>query len=221
MPDHLTSIISENLKDINQRIESACSTVNRDPNEIVLVAVSKTFSVDHIQAAYDLGIRDFGESKLQELETKVHQLPNNINWHFIGKIQSNKAKQVATLVNTIHSIENQRQLTEINKQDRTIDSFIQVNIASEQQKSGIFIEDLDKVLSHVLKCNQVRFRGLMTIGPVVSDPEESRIYFRELANLNRKIGGTQLSMGMSGDFEVAIQEGATHIRVGSAIFGNR
>jgi PLP dependent protein len=221
MPDQLTAAIKLSLKSISERIAAACEQANRSPNDVILIAVSKNFSVDHIKAAYDLGIRDFGESKLQELETKVHQLPNDINWHFIGKLQSNKAKRVAELATTIHSLETDRQLQEIAKQDRTIDGFIQLNIASEQQKSGIFKEDLDKVLSHVLKCNQVRFRGLMTIGPAVSDPEESRIYFRELAILNRKIGGTQLSMGMSGDFEVAIQEGATHVRVGSALFGNR
>jgi len=221
MPDQIASSINAALSDIQVRIFRACESVNRDPAKVTLVAVSKNFSVDHINRAYDLGHRHFGESKWQELETKVHQLPKDINWHFIGKLQSNKAKRVAELVNTIHTIESERQLKEIAKQDRTIDGFIQVNIASEQQKSGILMQDLDKVLLNVLKCNQVRFRGLMTIGPEVSDPEESRNYFRELAMLNRKIGGTHLSMGMSGDFEVAIQEGATHIRVGSAIFGNR
>lgn len=221
MPDQIASSIKASLSDIQERILRACESVNRDPDEVTLVAVSKNFSVDHINHAYDIGHRHFGESKWQELETKVHQLPKDINWHFIGKLQSNKAKRVAELVDTIHTIESERQLKEIAKQDRTIDGFIQVNIASEQQKSGILMQDLDKVLLHVLKCNQVRFRGLMTIGPEVSDPEESRNFFRELAILNRKIGGTHLSMGMSGDFEVAIQEGATHIRVGSAIFGNR
>ncbi|MFM9873575.1 MAG: YggS family pyridoxal phosphate-dependent enzyme [Fimbriimonadaceae bacterium] len=216
-----SSSTQDALRSINDRISSACELSNRNPNDVHLIAVSKNFSADHIKSAYDLGIRDFGESKFQELETKVHQLPSDIKWHFIGKLQSNKAKNVASIVDTIQTLENERQLQEIAKQDRTIDGFIQVNIASEQQKSGIFTKDLDRVLSHVLKCKQVRFRGLMTIGPVVSDPEESRIFFRELAILNRKFGGTQLSMGMSGDFEVAIQEGATHIRVGSALFGNR
>ena len=221
MPSDLELQIQANLQEIQSRINRACLSVNRDPSEVVLVAVSKTFSADHIKAAHYLGIRDFGESKFQELQTKVHQLPSDINWHFIGKIQSNKAKQVALTANTIHTVENERQLAEFSKQDRTFNGFIQVNIASEQQKSGIFIEDLDTVLSHVLKCSNVRFQGLMTIGPAVSNPEDSRIHFRRLAELNRQIGGKSLSMGMSNDFEVAIQEGATHIRIGSAIFGTR
>lgn len=216
-----TSTIQVAYDRLLSNVDSACQCVGRKRDEVTIIAVTKEVSLNKIKIAYELGIRDFGESKLQELQTKVHQLPNDINWHFIGKLQSNKAKTVAAIAQTIHTIENERQLQEIAKQDRTIDGLIQVNIASEQQKSGIFIEDLDKVLSHVLKCKQVRFRGLMTIGPEVKDSEESRIYFRELAILNRKIGGTQLSMGMSGDFEVAIQEGATHIRVGSALFGNR
>ncbi len=217
----MSSPIAENLASIQEQVNRACDSVPRNPAEITLVAVSKTFSVVDIQAAYDLGLRDFGESKAQELQTKVHHLPNDINWHFIGTLQSNKAKHVAEMSTTIHTIENERQLREIDKQDRTIDGFIQVNIASESQKSGILIESLDTVLSYVLTSHQVRFLGLMTIGPPVQNPEESRPYFRKLAELNQQANGTMLSMGMSNDFDVAIQEGATHIRVGSALFGKR
>lgn len=217
----MSNPISENLHRIQSEIAEACRQGNRSPEEVTLVAVSKTFSVSNIKSAYDLGLREFGESKAQELQTKVHQLPTDIKWHFIGKLQSNKAKQVAQLSHVIHTIENERQLKEIAKQDRTIDAFIQVNIASEPQKSGICIEDLDKVLSYVLTCTQVQFIGLMAIGPPVQNAEESRPHFQRLADLNRQAGGKMLSMGMSNDFEVAIQEGATHIRVGSALFGKR
>jgi hypothetical protein len=217
----MAPLLKSNLADIKNQIDDAANLVGRDPDSITIVAVSKTVSIDHIKAAYDLGIRDFGESRLQELQTKVHQLPADINWHFIGKLQSNKAKVVASISSAIHTIENDRQIQEFAKQDRTFDGFIQVNIGREPQKSGIFSEELDTVLSSVLKCYQIRFRGLMGITPLTSDPEESRAHFRDLARLNRQIGGECLSMGMSNDFNVAIQEGSTHIRVGSALFGHR
>ncbi|MBX3114855.1 MAG: YggS family pyridoxal phosphate-dependent enzyme [Fimbriimonadaceae bacterium] len=213
--------IADQLADTCRKIESACESANRNASEVTLVAVSKRQSINTILEAYEAGQRHFGESYLQELQTKVHKLPSDIIWHFIGKVQSNKAKNIALLADVIHTIENERQIAEFNKVDRTFEGFIQVNIAREQQKSGIFPENLDTVLSHVLKSSKVQFSGLMTIGPTVDDPEESRPIFRQLANLNREIGGKSLSMGMSHDFEVALQEGATHIRVGSAIFGER
>lgn len=209
------------LSDVRSRIETACRDFGRDPSEVTLVAVTKSLPVEAVQAAYGLGLRNFGESRLDELEAKVRNLPNDSVWHFIGKIQSNKAKRIAQSADILHTIENERQIHEIAKTDRTIDGFIQVNIDREHQKSGIFIEDLDKVLSHVLKSYNVRFRGLMAIGRQQSDPEAARESFRRLAEVNRQAGGEWLSMGMSHDFEVALQEGATHIRVGSALFGNR
>ncbi|QYK53968.1 MAG: YggS family pyridoxal phosphate-dependent enzyme [Fimbriimonadaceae bacterium] len=211
----------DRLQQVHQHIQLQCERYGRNPSEVTLIAVSKKQSVNAILEAYEAGQRHFGESYLQELQTKVHKLPSDIVWHFIGKVQSNKAKNIALLADVIHTIENERQIAEFNKVDRTFEGFIQVNIAREQQKSGIFPENLDTVLSHVLKSSKVQFSGLMTIGPAVDDPEESRPIFRQLANLNREIGGKSLSMGMSHDFEVALQEGATHIRVGTAIFGER
>jgi len=215
------SDIAERLTKVRERVATVCNSSNRDSADITLIAVSKNQPINAMLEAYEAGHRDFGESYLQELQTKVHNLPSDIVWHFIGKVQSNKAKNIALLADVVHTIENERQILEFAKADRTFQGFIQVNIAREQQKSGIFAEDLDKVLSHVLKCPQVQFSGLMTIGPAVDDPEESRFTFRQLAKLNREIGGKSLSMGMSHDFEVALQEGATHIRVGTAIFGER
>lgn len=215
------SVISPRLAEVRGRIERACRSVGRDPAGVVLVAVTKTLPVEAVQAAYSLGIRHFGESRLKELESKVPSLPNDAVWHFVGKIQSNKAKRIASIADVLHTVENDRQLAEFAKVDRTLAAFIQVNIDEEQQKSGIFIQDLDTVLSHVLKSYNVRFRGLMAIGRQTPDPEVARESFRKLAGLNRQIGGEWLSMGMSHDFEVALQEGATHIRVGTALFGSR
>lgn len=213
--------IKSRLEHIQRVVFKSITQASLNTSPPVLIAVSKNQSINAILEAYEAGQRHFGESYLQELQTKVHKLPSDIVWHFIGKVQSNKAKNIALLADVIHTIENERQIAEFNKLDRTFTGFIQVNIAREQQKSGIFPESLDKVLSHVLKSPQVQFSGLMTIGPAVDDPEESRPIFRQLANLNREIGGKSLSMGMSHDFEVALQEGATHIRVGTAIFGKR
>lgn len=213
--------LAENLAEVEARVAGACAVVGRSREEVTLVAVSKTVDVGLIRGLYDLGVRDFGESRWQELETKVHQLPSDIRWHFIGKVQSNKARKIAEAVSVIHTLESESQLREFAKSDRTFDGFLQVNLAKEAQKSGIFTEDLDRTLDVVLNCKAVRLRGLMTIGPLVDDPEESRELFRRLARLARDRGLSGLSMGMSGDFEVAIQEGSTHVRVGSALLGHR
>lgn len=212
---------TERINAVRQRITTACLECGRNPEDIILIAVSKNQPIEAIQQAYEAGHRHFGESYWQELQTKVHSLPNDIVWHFIGKVQSNKAKNIALHANVIHTIESERQVSEFVKADRTFEGFIQVNIAREQQKSGIFPQDLDNIVSHVLKFPQVQLRGLMTIGPLVDNPEESRDHFRQLAILGSQIGTKSLSMGMSHDFEVALQEGATHIRVGTAIFGER
>lgn len=213
--------VARNLSSINQRIEAACESVERNPTEVTLIAVSKTFSTDAIKQAYDAGHRHFGESRLQEAQPKIEALPTDINWHFIGHLQSNKARKVAQLFKYIHTLDSESQLKEINKQDLTIQGFIEVNIANEPQKAGISPDSLDVFRQTVLSYSQVHLTGLMMIGPTVSDPEQSRLYFRQLRNHARRMGVHNISMGMSQDFDVAIQEGATHIRVGSAIFGLR
>lgn len=213
--------IARNLSLINQRIASACESVGRNPSEITLIAVSKTFTFDDIQEAYDAGHRHFGESRLQEAQPKIEALPTDIVWHFIGTLQSNKAKKIAQLFPVIHTIDSESKLKEISKAERLIEGFIEVNIANEPQKAGISPDSLDVFGQTVLSYSQVHLTGLMTIGPTVSDPEQSRLYFRQLRNHAHRLGVEKLSMGMSQDFDVAIQEGATHIRVGSAIFGKR
>ena len=211
----------ERYRDIQDRIARACDSVGRDASSVTLVAVSKTYPASAIQELYDLGHRDFGESRLQELVPKVEELPKDIRWHFIGKLQSNKTRRAAEICHAIHTIETSSQLKELNKSEKSVDVFIEVNVAEEEQKSGILQNSLDTFVQDVIRCEQAILSGLMTIGPVVQDPEQSRPYFRKLRQLGESIGTKNLSMGMSLDFEVGIQEGATHIRVGTLLFGAR
>lgn len=213
--------VARNLSHINQRIASVCQSAGRDISEITLIAVSKTFSITDIQAAYDAGHRHFGESRLQEAQPKIEALPEDIVWHFIGNLQSNKAKKIAQLFPIIHTIDSVSKLKEIAKAGQLVQGFIEVNIANEPQKAGISPDLLDVFSQTVLSYSQVHLIGLMTIGPTVSDPEQSRPYFRQLKDHAYRLGLKKISMGMSQDFDVAIQEGATHVRVGSAIFGSR
>ncbi len=209
------------LGQVQDRIAEACESARRDPAGVCLVAASKTVPIEVVQAAYDLGQHVFGENRAQEMVAKARGLPQDIVWHFIGRLQSNKVKKVVPLVSAIHTIEKRSQLVEIEKGESIVDIFIEVNVAKEAQKAGILSEDLDKTVNIVKQYKNVRFRGLMTIGPLNPDPEENRPVFRGLAELGREVGAEWLSMGMSNDFEVAIQEGSTHVRVGSAIFGER
>lgn len=213
--------IRENLAAIEERIEKACASCGRNRDDVTLIAVSKTQPAEAILAAHSLGLRHFGESRWQEAETKVHHLPSDITWHFIGKVQSNKAQKIAQTVDVIHTLENSRQLAEIAKQTRTFDGLIQLNTSGEEQKLGIFPGYLDRLVEDVIQCKHVRFRGLMGIARMVEDPEECRAEFRLLRQEAQRIGVDWLSMGMSHDLEVAIQEGSTHIRIGTALFGSR
>lgn len=189
---------------------------------VTLIAVSKGVGVDQIREAYEAGHRDFGESRLQEALPKIEALPKDIQWHFIGRLQSNKAKRVASAFRIIHSLDSESQLRELGKSHFAVDGLIEVNIGEEPQKTGILPGSLDSFAKSVLECSHVRLRGLMTVGPAHPNAEEMRPYFRQLRKLAESLGPhAWLSMGMSGDFEVAIQEGATHVRVGSAIFGPR
>lgn len=211
----------QRLSHVHERITRACDSCRRDPDGVTLIAVTKTVSVDDVRAAYDLGHRAFGENRLQEALPKIEALPDDAEWHFIGHLQSNKAKAVARAFDAIHSIENEAQLREIAKVQGVVDGLIELNLAQEPQKSGIFREALDRTVNRVLEFSNVRFRGLMTVGPLSSDPEGNRPLFRQMSELGREVGAEWLSMGMSADLEVAIQEGSTHVRVGTAIFGER
>ena len=203
------------------RVDRACQECGRDPITVTVIAVSKNHSAADVRALYDLGHRVFGESRLQEALPKLDLLPDDIDWHFIGKLQSNKAKKAAGRFGTIHSIESEKLLAEVSKASKSTDVFLQVNIGEESQKSGLFQKDLDAALVNAAQYENIRVRGLMTIGPQFASLDDNRPIFRRLAALCEQHGLKDLSMGMSSDFEVAIQEGATHVRIGSAIFGPR
>jgi pyridoxal phosphate enzyme (YggS family) len=213
--------LSSRWEEVLARVDRACSACGRDPASVTIIAVSKNHSAADAKLFYDLGHRVFGESRLQEAIPKLELLPDDIDWHFIGKLQSNKAKKAGGLFRTIHSIESEKLLREVSKAGKSTDVFLQVNIGEESQKSGLFEKDLDAALVNAAQYENIRVRGLMTIGPQFANPDDNRPIFRRLAALSEQHGLKDLSMGMSSDFEVAIQEGATHVRIGSAIFGPR
>lgn len=214
-------ILVDRYHKIVDQVRSAETAAGRREGEVTLIAVSKNHPAEAIQTLYDAGHRDFGESKAQEFLAKKEVLPHDIRWHFIGKLQSNKAKRVGNTGATIHTLESESQLKELAKVEGAVEALTELNLGREAEKSGIFAETLDVWTKLVLQYSNVHLRGLMTIGPVVDDPEESRLLFRELVRLGKERGYQMFSMGMSADFEVAIQEGSTHIRIGTAIFGER
>lgn len=213
--------IAHNLEAISARIARAARSVGRDPASVTMVAVTKRVPPDLILEAYEAGQRHFGESRLQEALPKIAALPEDITWHFIGKLQSNKAKRAAEAFQIVHTLESESQLRELVKAGKAIDGLIEVNLAEEAQKSGISPDSLDAMVKTVIQYPLVHLRGLMTVGPLNPNAELMRPFFRGLRKLNERVGGKWLSMGMSNDFEVAIQEGSTHVRVGSALFGAR
>lgn len=206
---------------IQDQVASACASVGRDPADVTVIAVSKTVPLALVEEAYGLGVREFGESRLQEAGPKILAMPDDSVWHFVGKLQSNKAKKAAGLFDVVHTVESEKQVQELEKAGRKVHALIEVNVAREPQKAGVFPEDIDSMVRCLSSCGNVRYRGLMTIGPVVPDPGLSRPVFRTLAELGKRHGAEWLSMGMSADFDVAIQEGATHVRIGTALFGGR
>lgn len=225
--------IADNLKHINQRIASAAAKAGRDPASVCLVAVSKTKPASMIDEAALAGQHLFGENYVQELAAKALEVCERVEWHFIGGLQSNKVKYIAGLVSMIHSVDRLSLAQEIDRQwgrlGKVCDVLIQVNIACEATKCGITSEEVFKLVRDVAMLPNLRVKGLMTMPPFFDDPEGARPYFRELNRLAGDIAALnipgvvmrELSMGMSGDFEVAIEEGATLVRVGSAIFGGR
>lgn len=194
----------------------------RVPSSVTLVAVSKTFPVEAIQVAYDLGHRDFGESRLQEAFPKIDALPKDIRWHFVGTLQSNKARRIGDLFHLIHTVCTLSQLKELEKCEAPCPVLFEVNVGEESQKAGIFPGDLPTFHKSALEYAKVDVKGLMTVGPAHPNAERMRLYFRQLRQLAEENAIKPfLSMGMSNDFDVAIQEGASHVRIGSAIFGRR
>ena len=225
--------IIENLKNIQERIASAALRTGRNPHEVRLVAVSKTQSSRAVSDAVHAGQFIFGENYVQELTSKATEVTSPVDWHFIGSLQSNKVKYLVDLVTTIHSVDKLTLAQEISKQwgraGKCCDILLEVNIAEENTKGGTTIDNLLELTRDVARLPHLKIKGLMTMPPFFDDPDAARPYFRELRRLatvlaEAKIPGvemTELSMGMSGDFEIAIEEGATLVRVGTALFGER
>ncbi len=223
-------MLKENLQEVEKNIQEACERAGRKREEVTLIAVSKTKPVEMLQEIYDEGVRCFGENKVQELTEKMPAMPQDIKWHMIGHLQRNKVKYIAGKVALIHSVDTYRLAEEINiqakKKNIVIQILIEVNIAQEESKFGTTAEDAILLVEEVSKLENVRIEGLMTIAPNVSDPEENRPYFKKIKQLSVDINIDNvsmdiLSMGMTGDYVVAIEEGATMVRVGTGIFGAR
>jgi len=226
--------LQENLTHLEERIGNACRRAGRRREEVTLIAVSKTHPVEVIQHAYDLGIRDFGENRVHELLKKQEFFLNHeprttshdIRWHLIGHLQSNKAKYIAPFIHCVHSIDSIETAKELSKRAEqhsgTIDVLLEINVAGEATKEGIATSEAEELQRLIFEeAASLRVRGLMTVAPFEDDPENVRPYFRELRTLRDKLRLSELSMGMSNDFEVAIEEGATMIRIGSELFGER
>ena len=226
-------MLKDNLFDVEQRIQAACDRAGRDRSEVTLIAVSKTKPESDLQEIYDQGIRDFGENKVQELCRKIENMPKDIKWHMIGHLQRNKVKYIVDQVELIHSVDSFRLAEEINiqakKKEIVVPILVEVNIAQEESKFGVSKEDAIELVKQIAALDGVQIKGLMTIAPYVVDSEENRGYFRKIKDLSVDIENENIdnvcmdiiSMGMTGDFEVAIEEGSTMVRVGTGIFGER
>ena len=226
-------MVQENLTQVEANITAACKRAGRSRDEVTLIAVTKTKPVEMLQEAYDWGSRNFGENKVQEIMEKYDKLPSDIQWHMIGHLQRNKVKYIVDKVCLIHSVDSYRLAEEINIQAKkrgvVVPILIEVNIADEQSKFGVRPEETMQLVREISSLDGVSIRGLMCIAPYVVDSEENRPFFRKIKALSIDIEKENidnvsmdiLSMGMTGDYEVAIEEGATMVRVGTGIFGER
>jgi len=216
--------IRANLERVLERIAGAAERSGRRPGDILLIAVSKTVEIERIRAAIDARVSALGENRVQEAKTKVAELGHPVPWHLIGHLQRNKAKDAVELFDVIHTIDSVELARDCDRRaearGRTVDVLLEVNVAGEAQKSGLAPDGVARVLDAAAAFGHLRVRGLMTIPPI-GTPEESRPWFSALRKLGERLGLAELSMGMSNDFEVAIEEGATMVRVGTAIFGTR
>ena len=225
--------IKENLANVRKNIEDACKKVGRDVSEVTLITVSKTKPLSDLRIAYEEGSRDFGENKVQELVSKIDEMPSDVKWHLIGHLQRNKVKYIAGKVAMIHSVDSYRLAEEINVQAKknscVIPILIEITIAGEDTKFGIKPEEAEELIREISELENVKVSGLMTIAPNVANPEENRAYFKAMKDLfvdisSKNIDNVEmkvLSMGMTNDYTVAVEEGATMIRVGTGIFGAR
>ena len=226
-------MLKENLTKVEENIQKACDKAGRKRSEVTLIAVSKTKPVEMLQEIYDEGIREFGENKVQEMCEKMELMPQDIKWNMIGHLQTNKVKYIIGKTSLIHSVDSLKLAEEIQKQavkhDVTADILVEVNIANEESKFGISKDETIQMVRDIAKLDHLKIKGLMTIAPFVEDPEDNSLYFREIKQLSVDINNQNidnvsmdvLSMGMTGDYMVAIEEGATMVRVGTGIFGER
>lgn len=227
------NMIRENLNTVTDKIKNAAAETGRKPEEVTLIAVSKTKPLAMIEEAYACGCRDFGENKVQELCDKYELLPKDIRWHLIGHLQRNKVKYVVGKTCLIHSVDSLRLAEEIQKEaekkQTDVDILIEVNMAGEESKFGVTPMEAESLVREVSKLPNIHIKGLMTIAPVVEKPEDNAIHFGNLKQLSVDINEKNidnvsmnvLSMGMTGDYEQAIKDGATYVRVGTGIFGAR
>ncbi len=228
----MTTEIANNVDALRQRIRQACERAGRSPDDVRLVAVSKTRSPEQIgEAIAAAGLTVFGESRVQEAAQKIEHCPSGVAWHFIGHLQRNKARPAAALFDMVHAVDSLPLLQALDaaagEHGRCLDICLQVNVSGEASKFGVTPDDLNELAAAAASCRNLNFCGLMTIPPAVRNPDDARPFFRHLFDLRQScrdaVGVTNLglSMGMSHDFEIAIEEGANWIRVGSAIFGRR
>lgn len=225
--------IKENIKAVEDIIARECEKAGRDANDVTLIAVSKTKPVEMLMEAYEYGCRDFGENKVQELLDKYEVMPKDIRWHMIGHLQRNKVKYIVDKVYLIHSVDSLRLAEEISKEavkkNVCVNILVEVNVANEETKFGTTCDEVRCLVQNIAKLPNIRVRGLMTIAPFVQNAEENRIYFSKLKKISVDIMRENvdnitmefLSMGMTGDYPVAVSEGATYVRVGTGIFGVR
>lgn len=226
-------MIIENIRNVQENIRGACERSGRDHKDVTLLCVSKTKPVSMIKEAYDYGMREFGENKVQELCEKAKVLPDDIKWHMIGHLQRNKVKYIIGITELIHSVDSERLAEEISKESVkkqvTTNILVEVNVAGEETKFGVPPDEAIAFVEKIAKFPGICVKGLMTIAPFVKNPEENREFFENLRKLsiditNKHIDNVSmsiLSMGMTGDYTTAIEEGATHVRVGTGIFGVR
>ena len=226
-------MVAENLAQVQKNINESCNKINRDPNEVTLIAVSKTKPVEMLKEAYDAGARVFGENKVQEIVDKYDQMPSDVKWHMIGHLQRNKVKYIVDKAELIHSVDSLKLAEEISKEalkkNVEVNILIEVNVAEEESKFGVSVEETPVLVEEIAKLPGIHIQGLMTIAPYTTDPEENRPVFRTLKKLAVDIKKKNidnvcmdvLSMGMTGDYQVAVEEGATLVRVGTGIFGER
>lgn len=226
-------MLKDNLELVEKNIMEACNKSGRNRNEITLIAVSKTKPIEMLQEIYNENIRDFGENKVQEMCDKIEHLPKDINWHMIGHLQTNKVKYIVGKTKLIHSVDSLHLAKEIQKQAKKnnviVSILIEVNIAEEESKFGIHKDETIELVKEISQFENIRIMGLMTIAPYVENPEDNREYFKAIKELSvdidkqniDNVSMSVLSMGMTGDYTVAIEEGATYVRVGTGIFGER